>query len=196
VTLHLLRVSIHNLVDICLAVVGEAKLVAEAVHDHVDLALRGAVEAAAQRREQPHDGGVRITLNRVEGLHHGQFLVPLVELLDDGGQVRDQEGIFVFFGGHFVLNQSWHGAERAYVINRRVEEAREALVGFGGLAGRHTLLNVLLHAGGGPPRLERAAQREEVAVELHIRELGCFVICYKRACLLTALVKLSLVYGV
>ena len=51
VTLHLLRVSIHNLVDICLAVVGEAKLVAEAVHDHVDLALRGAVEAAAQRRE-------------------------------------------------------------------------------------------------------------------------------------------------
>ena len=100
VALHFLRVSVNDLV--ISARVCEAELIAEAVKYHVKFSLSGTVEAAAQGGEQTHNGGVGVAFDSVEGLNHGQMLVPLVELLHDRGKVCDKEGVFV----HLVLDLS------------------------------------------------------------------------------------------
>lgn len=65
----------------------EAKFFAEAVGHKFNFALGGAVETAAECCKKSNDHGVRVALHSVEGLDHWELTLPLIELLDDGGEV-------------------------------------------------------------------------------------------------------------
>lgn len=125
---HFLGVRVHHL--ICgVGLVSEIQVVAQTRKHELDFTLRCAVKAATQGRKEPDNHGVWIGLDRVERFNLWQQLLPLVVLLDNCGQVRDEERAFLGANLDLVVDQVGHRAERGQVENRGAQILRKLGVG-------------------------------------------------------------------
>ena len=69
----------------------ETKFFADTIGYKFNFALGCAVETAAECCKKSNDHRVGVALHSVEGLDHGELTLPLIELLDDGGEVCHEE---------------------------------------------------------------------------------------------------------
>jgi len=69
----------------------EAQLITKLVQDKVNFSHSCTVEATAKSGKESYDHGVGVALHSIEWLNHWEFSLPLVELLNNCGQVGNQE---------------------------------------------------------------------------------------------------------
>jgi hypothetical protein len=102
VRVHFLGLRVDNLVR------RDAEFV-ELIQNEVKFSHRSAVEVGPEAREELKNLGIRVALDGVVGLDHGEVYFPLGVLLDDRSQVHSHEGCvhfhFVDFGLHEVLDR-------------------------------------------------------------------------------------------
>lgn len=83
----------------------EAQLVAKTVEDEVNFTHSSTVKSATKGGEQLNDDGIRVTLHRIKWLDHWQLSLPLIVLLYNSSEIRNQERSVFNASSDSIVNQ-------------------------------------------------------------------------------------------